>query len=131
MTRQASIRSWAAALKRDVVAVGIALRDPRTPWAARLPGVLVVAYACSPIDLIPDFIPLLGLLDDLLLLPLGIWLVVALLPPEVLADARRQAEEGRREGRGGRVAAVVIAGVWVAAAVLGWVLLQPGATGSR
>jgi uncharacterized membrane protein YkvA (DUF1232 family) len=130
VTRQASIRSWAAALKRDVVAVGIALRDPRTPWAARLPGVLVVAYACSPIDLIPDFIPLLGLLDDLLL-PLGIWLVVALLPPEVLADARRQAEEGRREGRGGRVAAVVIAGVWVAAAVLGWVLLQPGATGSR
>src|SRR5689334_4591237 len=78
-------------LKTEIHALLIAYRDPRTPWAARLWVLLVTAYALSPIDLIPDFIPVLGYLDDLLLLPLGIALAIRLIPAEVMADARKRA----------------------------------------
>src|SRR6266700_7126751 len=75
-------------LKRDVVAIALALRDPRVPWYAKAIGACVVAYALSPIDLIPDFIPVLGYLDDLVLVPLGLLLVLRLIPAEILAEHR-------------------------------------------
>ena len=101
-------------LKREVEALAIALRDPRTPWTARLFVVLVVAYALSPIDLIPDFIPVLGMLDELLLLPLVLWIALRLIPADVLAEARTRAT-GRRLASS-RAAAVVVVLVWLAVA---------------
>ncbi len=106
------LRSRAQALKREVMALAIAYRDPRTPWVARLCALAVVAYALSPIDLIPDFIPVLGLLDDLLLLPLGITLALKLVPPEVMAEARLTATQAT--GREGLAGAAVISLVWLA-----------------
>lgn len=107
--------SWKArakTLKTEIHALMIAYRDPRTPWAAKALALLVVAYALSPIDLIPDFIPVLGYLDDLILLPLGIALAIRLIPPEVLDEARRTATkaEGRTPGWMG---AVIITLVWL------------------
>lgn len=90
-------KTWARAVKRDVLAVYLAARDPRTPWPVRLLAMAVAAYALSPIDLIPDFIPVLGYLDDLLIVPLGILLVVRLIPPELLAEHRAAA--ARRSAR--------------------------------
>ncbi len=87
------LRDWANSLKRDVAALWLAARDRRVPLAAKWVAALVVAYALSPIDLIPDFIPVLGLIDDLLLLPLGIWLVKAMIPPALLAELREEARE--------------------------------------
>src|SRR6476620_3180105 len=86
-----SWRARARALKRDTYALYLAARDPRTPWYARALAVLILAYAFSPIDLIPDFIPVLGYLDDLLLVPLGLALLARLVPAEVMADARARA----------------------------------------
>ena len=106
------LRDHAQALKREVMALAIAYRDPRTPWVARLCALAVVAYALSPIDLIPDFIPVLGLLDDLLLLPLGITLALKLVPPEVMAEARLTATQAT--GREGLAGAAVISLVWLA-----------------
>ncbi|QYY24832.1 YkvA family protein [Diaphorobacter sp. MNS-0] len=80
-------KQWARALKRDVLVVYLAARDPRNPWALRLLALAVAAYALSPIDLVPDFIPVLGYLDDLLIVPLGLALVLRLLPPPVLLAA--------------------------------------------
>lgn len=101
----------------------IAARDPRTPWPAKLLAAVVVAYALSPIDLIPDFIPVLGYLDDLVLVPLGIWLVLRLIPDEVMADARARAAEAERPGRSLAGLSIVI-GVWLAvAASLAWMFL--------
>jgi uncharacterized membrane protein YkvA (DUF1232 family) len=91
-------------------------RDALTPWYAKVLAGAIVAYALSPIDLIPDFIPVLGLLDDLLLLPAAIWLVLRLVPEPVLADARLRAEAAL-ERPTSRVAAVVIVIVWIACAV--------------
>ena len=90
-------RNWARTLKRDVVAIWIAARDPRVPWYAKAVAVVVAAYALSPIDLIPDFIPVLGHLDDALIVPAGIWLTVRLIPAELMVEFR--AEASRREGR--------------------------------
>ncbi|HEX2864628.1 MAG TPA: DUF1232 domain-containing protein [Deinococcales bacterium] len=113
----ASLRERARALKRDLNAIAAALTDPRTPASARAVAVLTLAYAASPIDLIPDFIPILGYLDDLILLPAGIALTIKLIPPEVLDDARTRAQAGRVT-RGGKAAAAVIALVWLALLVL-------------
>ncbi|TAK32411.1 MAG: DUF1232 domain-containing protein [Myxococcaceae bacterium] len=109
--------SEARALKRDVRAVSLACRDPRVPWYAKLLAGLVVAYAVSPIDLIPDFIPVLGYLDDLILVPAGIALVLRLIPADVMADCRLREEtlEGRPAGWG---AAAVIVLLWLGAAAL-------------
>lgn len=115
----ARAKAWARRLKRDVVAVYHAARDPRTPWAVRLLALLVAAYALSPIDLIPDIVPVLGYLDDLLLLPLGLLLVIRLLPPEVLADARRRAAATLARPRS-LAAGVVIGALWLAAAAAAW-----------
>ena len=87
------LKKWAKDVKRDVLALYLAARDPRVPWYAKALAALVAAYALSPIDIIPDFIPVLGYLDDLIILPLGIATVVRLIPDEVMADLRLQAEE--------------------------------------
>jgi uncharacterized membrane protein YkvA (DUF1232 family) len=112
--RPARWRQAARRLKAETLALYFAIRDPRTPWLARLAGTLVVAYALSPIDLIPDFIPVLGYLDDLILVPLGLWLTLKLIPPQVIAEARtRAAREAERPVS--RAAAVVIVLIWLAA----------------
>lgn len=110
------LRAWAGALKREVAALAGAARDPRTPLAAKLLALAIVAYALSPIDLIPDVIPVLGMLDDLLLLPLGIWLVVRLIPAGVLAEHRAAAGQARLAPS--RAGAAIVVSLWVLAAGL-------------
>ncbi len=112
-----TLRAWARSLKRDTHAVWLAARDPRTPWYAKALGIAVAAYALSPIDLIPDFIPVLGYLDDLLIVPAGLWLVLKLIPPEVLATHRVAAEAAADRPVSLTAAAVVIA-VWIGVAVV-------------
>jgi uncharacterized membrane protein YkvA (DUF1232 family) len=116
------LRDWARRMKRDAVALWFARRHPRTPRLARVLVVFVAAYALSPIDLIPDFIPVLGLLDDLLLLPALIALAIRLVPADVLAECRREADAwmadtGRPRSAWG--AAGVIA-AWIVFAALAW-----------
>jgi uncharacterized membrane protein YkvA (DUF1232 family) len=115
-------RSWARRLEQEALAVWLAAKDPRMPWSAQLVGLVVAAYAFSPIDLIPDAIPVLGLLDDVVLVPLGLWLAVKLTPPEVLADARAEAAERLAHGLPvSRTAATIIVILWIATAgALGW-----------
>ncbi|MBP2307382.1 DUF1232 domain-containing protein [Azospirillum melinis] len=121
-------KRWARAIKRDVLAVYLAARDPRTPWGVRVLAMAVAAYALSPIDLIPDFIPVLGYLDDLLIVPLGILLVVRLIPPDLLAEHRVAA--ARRSARPVSVAAAaVMVALWLAAGVLLWRWLSPSFEG--
>lgn len=113
----ARLKQWARGLKRDVVALWLAARDPRVPWTAKLVAAAVAGYGLSPIDLIPDFIPVLGYLDDLLIVPLGILLAVRLVPGPLMAEFR--AEALRREGRPtSRMAAAAIIGIWAASAGL-------------
>ena len=88
-----AIRQWARRIKQDAVMLWFACRDPRTPWLPKIICMLAVAYALSPVDLIPDFIPVLGYLDDAILLPAMIWLAVKLLPAEVVTDGRAQAAQ--------------------------------------
>ena len=88
----ARLKAWARTLKREIVVLWLAARDPRVPLGAKLLAGLVAGYALSPIDLIPDFIPVLGLLDDLLLVPAGIWLVLRMIPLGLVAELRAQAE---------------------------------------
>jgi uncharacterized membrane protein YkvA (DUF1232 family) len=104
---------WALAVRREVMVVHLAARDPRVPWYAKLLAVATVAYAVSPIDLIPDFIPVVGFLDDLVMLPLIIVLVLRLVPADVLSDLRRQAAQPLP--RRSRAAAVAIVLLWLAA----------------
>ena len=113
----ARLRRWAALAKRDVVALWLASRDPRTPWYAKLVALCVAAYALSPIDLIPDFIPVLGYVDDLVLVPLGILLAVRLVPPALLQELRRDAEarSDRPVSRGGALAVIAL---WLLGAIL-------------
>jgi len=110
------LSQWAHALKRESLALYYAARDARTPWYAKVLAGAIVAYALSPIDLIPDFIPVLGYLDELLLLPAAIWLALRMVPEPVLADARRRAD-ATLERPTSRIAAFVIVLVWVACAV--------------
>jgi uncharacterized membrane protein YkvA (DUF1232 family) len=119
----ARLRAWAKALKRDVVALHLAARDPRTPLAARILALAVLAYALSPLDLIPDFIPILGQLDDVILVPLGIWLVVRMIPREVFTDARARAQDMDRPPAS-RAGVTVIVTLWIAglAVCLWWIL---------
>lgn len=106
------LRAWARGLKRDAVAVYFVARHPETPWAARLLALAVAAYALSPIDLIPDVVPVLGYLDDLLLIPLGLLLVIRLTPEHVLAECRARADRVLERPRS-RVAAGCIVALWV------------------
>ena len=118
-----TIKRWAKALKRDVVTLYLAGRDPRVPWLAKFISLAVAAYALSPIDLIPDFIPIIGYLDDLIIVPLGIALALRMIPPEVFADLRRQATQrisGQPRSFWG--AAFVIL-VWIVIAAIAWLVL--------
>ena len=116
------LRQRARALKRQTYVLYFACRDPRTPWYAKAVAGAVVAYALSPIDLIPDFIPVLGYLDDVLIVPLGLTVALKLIPAPVLADCRAKADLAVDRSIGRRGAAVII-GIWLAvAALLSWVL---------
>ena len=120
-----SLRHRARLLKSLVYALWFAYRDPRTPLSARITAACVIGYALSPIDLIPDPIPILGYLDDLVLLPLGIALAIRLMPATIWADAREQATTAIRDGATlGRIAAVIIVGLWIALAVIGFFLMR-------
>ena len=116
------LKSRARALKTEVYAIYLAARDPRTPWYARALIFFVVAHTFSPIDLIPDFIPVLGYLDDLIIIPAGIWLAVRLIPAEVLAEARVTAARREVDRRAGILGATLIVLVWILA-VLGVIYL--------
>ena len=119
MTR---LREWANRLIAEVAALWFCARHPRTPFIAKTLAIAVVAYAFSPIDLIPDFIPVIGLLDDLLLLPIGVWIVLKLVPPEVMAECRHQAarwlEEKKPKPRS-YIGAALIVVLWL---VLLWLI---------
>ena len=116
------LKAWAGAVKRDILAIYLAARDPRVPRIAKILALAVAAYALSPVDLIPDFIPILGYLDDLILLPLAILLVVRLIPPEVMDELRKEAAARLNSVMPcNRIAAAVIVAIWgTAAAAVGW-----------
>lgn len=114
------VKQWARGIKRDVVTVYFAARDPNAPWMVRLLAFVVAAYALSPIDLIPDFIPVLGYLDDLLIVPFGLLLVMRLMPDTVLADARAKADAMLAKPRSW-LAAVCFVLIWL---VLGFYLVH-------
>ena len=111
------LRTWAEAIKRDVVALYIAGRDPRVPWYVKLAAVAVAAYALSPIDLIPDFIPVLGYLDDVIILPVALLLVIKMIPAPLMAEFRQEAQR-RAERPTSRAGAILIVAIWIAAFVL-------------
>jgi uncharacterized membrane protein YkvA (DUF1232 family) len=115
------IKAWAREVNRDGYAIYLASRDPRMPWYAKFLAVAVAAYALSPIDLIPDFIPVIGYLDDLIILPLGIWLVVSLVPGQVMVEYRAKANDAVQHptSRAGMIAILLL---WIAgASALGWI----------
>lgn len=118
------LRKRARSLKAEIHALYLAARHPLTPWYGKLLVAVVVAYALSPIDLIPDFIPVLGYLDDLILLPLGIAWAIRLIPPSVMAECRERAQGSQGQKPASRVAATVIVLIWaglsVLLAVAGW-----------
>jgi uncharacterized membrane protein YkvA (DUF1232 family) len=115
------MKTWARNLRRDGHAIYLASRDPRVPWYAKVLAIAVAAYALSPIDLIPDFIPVIGYLDDLIILPLGIWLVVSLITAEVMAEYRAKASEAAQRPTS-RAGMVVIILLWILGALtLGWI----------
>jgi uncharacterized membrane protein YkvA (DUF1232 family) len=111
--------SRAKTLRTEVFALYLANKDPRTPRYAKIIAVCVVAYAFSPIDLIPDPIPVLGYVDDILILPVGIALAIKFIPPAVMEDVRRRAKEGNASGRVvSRAGAVLVIGIWLLVALL-------------
>lgn len=111
-----NMKGRALLLRRDTYALWIAYRDPRVSWLPRIIVLLVVAYALSPIDLIPDFIPVFGYLDDLVILPLGLWLAIRMVPPQVLADARAKADA--------QVKGLIRVGLWAAGIIVAiWALI--------
>jgi len=112
------LKSRARALKEETIAIYIAARDARTPWYAKTIAFLTIAYAFSPIDLIPDFIPILGYLDDLLIVPAGIALAIRLIPAEVLDDAREKAKQAQGPERSvGYVGLTIIVIMWIIALI--------------
>jgi uncharacterized membrane protein YkvA (DUF1232 family) len=118
------LKDWARVIKRDVHALYLASRDPRVPWYAKALALVVAGYALSPIDLVPDFIPVLGYLDDLILVPLGVLLVIRLIPPEIMAEHRHLAAAAQ-EWPVSRGAVVAIAVIWLGSAILcGWLVYR-------
>ncbi len=120
MSMFTSLKAQAKQLKQHTLTVYFAARDPRTPLFVRALAVFVAAYALSPIDLIPDFIPVIGYLDDLLLVPLGLALVVRLTPPEILESAREQARQAASRPIS-YTAAVFFVALWL---VVAWVVVS-------
>lgn len=128
MSLASRLATWAKRVKRDGVTLWFAGKNPRTPWYAKALGLFVVAYALSPIDLIPDFIPVLGYLDDVLLLPALIWLTIRLLPADVLAQSRDQADAWLRlkgSKPSVRSGVVLVVALWVAVGTGLWFWLKP------
>ncbi len=118
------VRQWAQVVKRDTACLYLAARDPRTPWYAKAIAASVVAYALSPIDLIPDFIPIIGYLDDILLVPMGLWIAMRMVPDDVIEDCREQATQ-LTERPTSRMAALAIVVIWMGtAAVIGWIIYE-------
>jgi uncharacterized membrane protein YkvA (DUF1232 family) len=116
------VKAWARALRRDAHALLLASRDPRVPWTVKLLAIAVAGYALSPIDLIPDFIPMLGVLDDLIIVPLGIWLVIALIPEDLMREYRAMASAAAQRPVS-KAAAVIIVALWISGvALLGWMV---------
>ncbi|SCW29822.1 MULTISPECIES: YkvA family protein [unclassified Pseudomonas] len=112
------LRHWATALKRQTITLWFCYRHQQTPWLPKWIAIIVVAYALSPIDLIPDFIPVLGYLDDVILLPMGIWLAIRLMPPAILAECEAKAlqwQENDGQRPVNKMAAALIVLAWVAA----------------
>jgi len=123
MGRFESWKKKAKALQREIFALYLAYRDPRVPWYAKLLILAVVGYAFSPIDLIPDFIPILGYLDDLILLPVGVTLAIKLIPAEVMSECRAKAQiHGMEVKPRIWIVALLILGLW--ALVLTWIVLH-------
>ena len=114
-----SLRNWARRLKRDALIVWLAARHPAVPLAAKAVAALVAAYAFSPIDLIPDFIPVLGLIDDLLIVPAGLWLAFRLIPAP-LQEELRAAAAGMAQRPVSRVGLMLVIAMWALAALLAW-----------
>ena len=113
------LKQRALLLKAETYGLYLAARDPRVPWYAKLLVAGIVAYALSPIDLIPDFIPVLGYLDDLVLIPFGILLALKLIPPQIMAECRARAQAAMQNGKpASRVAAAVIIIIWLAVTAL-------------
>lgn len=125
----ARLKAWAAALKHQVLVLWFGSRDPSTPWYVKLLAGLIVAYALSPIDLIPDFIPIVGFLDEIILLPAAIWLVLKLVPVQVLLDSRVRAQawlEAHQPQPRNWIAAAAVVLIWILALLALWVwLVQP------
>ena len=122
-----TLRMWAKRIKLDGVPHWFAGKHPRTPWYAKALGLFVVAYALSPIDLIPDFIPVLGYVDDVLLLPGLIWLTLQLLPPDVLTECRGHADAWmqRQGAKPSMAGAVLVVALWLLVGTALWVWLRP------
>lgn len=119
------LKDLAARLKLQLRALHLAARDPRTPWYAKVLAAAVLAYALSPVDLIPDMLPVLGYLDDLVLVPLGIYLALRMIPSPVLADCRAKAAAAAEQLPHSRTAAAVVIAVWLLATILaGYCLLR-------
>jgi uncharacterized membrane protein YkvA (DUF1232 family) len=118
------LRGWARQIKRDVHALNLAAGDPRVPWYAKVAAIAVAAYALSPIDLIPDFIPVVGYLDDLVLVPVGILLAVKLVPPDLMVEFRRAVASADAERVLGKWGAAVIVMLWVIGLILAAMWLQ-------
>jgi uncharacterized membrane protein YkvA (DUF1232 family) len=113
------LKTWARRLKAETYALYYAYRDPRVPWYAKLLGAFVVAHTLSPIDLIPDFIPIFGYVDDLIITPLGLALVIKMIPEEVMAEARQKAESSmEKTDRAGRVGMIIVLCIWFLTALL-------------
>jgi uncharacterized membrane protein YkvA (DUF1232 family) len=124
MMTLATLKARARQVKTDLIALSLAARDPRTPWYAKMIVAACVAYALSPVDVIPDFIPVIGLIDDLVFIPIALALAIRFIPDEVLADCRHRAGE-IAERRTSRAAAIVIIVVWISLAALGvWLFAQ-------
>src|SRR4051812_29585186 len=123
MPNRAEPPSLVTRLRVEAHAVWLVARDPRTPWGARLLCLLIAAYALSPIDLIPDFIPVLGLVDDALLIPAGIWLVGRLLPPGLM-DEHRAAARAAADRPVSKAGALIVVTIWAGLALLLWSALR-------
>lgn len=120
-----SLKEVARKLKKETYAIYLASTDQRVPWYARVLAGVTVAYAFSPIDLIPDFIPILGYLDDLIIVPLGIWLVLKMIPPQVLTECREQAAAEIERGKQiNPTAAAVIIAIWIGLGILAAILIK-------
>lgn len=114
------LKGWARKLKNDLKVIYLAYQDKRTPWYAKVLTALVLTYALSPIDLIPDFIPLLGYLDDLILVPIGIYLIIKMIPQQVIGECRIKAQNFQWDKKQSWLGAILIIAFW--AALLFWIL---------